>query len=86
MKCYCHVDGFIDYCRSLDETFNELPELYSKFKSTKINHKIEVNNTGLGIATDVDILCQSCKATSSVPAAKTKFQDINMKGKYTLHK
>ena len=86
LKCYCHVDGFIEYCRSLDEKFNELPELYSKFKSTKRNDKIEVNNHGLGIATDLDILCKSCKATSSVPAATTKFQDINMKGKYTLHK
>ena len=86
MKCYCHVDGFIEHCRSLDKNFNELPDLYSKFKSTKRNDKIKVNNTGLSIATDLNILCQSCNATGSVPAATTKFQDINMKGKYTLHK
>ena len=32
LKCYCHVDAFIQYCGSLDDKFTELPDLYSKFK------------------------------------------------------
>ena len=36
LKCYCHVDAFIQYCGSLDDKFIELPDLYSKFKKETI--------------------------------------------------
>ena len=35
LKCYYHVDDFIQYCGSLDDKFKELPDLYSKFKKEK---------------------------------------------------
>ena len=85
-KCYCHVDTFIQYCGSLDDKFKAFPDLYTKFKKEKRNDKIKVNDSGLGITTDLDIVCSSCNANAPAPAATTKFQDINMKGKYTLHK
>ena len=35
LKCYYHVNDFIDYCVSLDDKCKELADLYTKFKQGK---------------------------------------------------
>ena len=69
-KCYCHVDTFIQYCEYLDNKFKELPDLYSKFKKENRSDKIKVNDSGLGITTDLDIVCSSCNTNALAPVAR----------------
>ena len=48
--------------------------------------KIKVNDTGLGIATDLDILCSNYNVKASAPVATTTFKCVNVKGDLTRYK
>ena len=60
LKCYCHVNDFIQYCATFDDKHKQLHDLYSKFKQETRKDKIKVNDSGLGIAIDLDTLCFNC--------------------------
>ena len=48
--------------------------------------KIKVNDAGLGIATDLDILCSNYNVKASAPVATTTFKCVNVKGDLTRYK
>ena len=86
MKCYCHVNNFVQYCATLDDKYKQLSDLYYEFKQETRKDKIKINDSGLGIATDLDILCNNCNVKASAPAAITTFKGVNVKGELASHK
>ena len=58
--------------------------MHSKFKKETRKDKIKVNNSGIGIVTE--ILYSNCNAKASALAATTPFKCVNVKGKLTSYK
>ena len=57
-----------------------------EFKQETKKDKIKTNDSGLGIATDLDILCNNCNVKASAPAAITTFKGVNVKEELASHK
>ena len=88
--CNCHVGivlkDFIGYCSSIDSKYTKLAELHAKYKYTKKKGEIQVKDTCLGIANDVEISCSCCNAKAVSTAVPSTFQGKNLRGEYTSQK
>ena len=60
--------------------------MYSKFKQKTKKDKIKGIDSGLGITTDLDILCSNFNVKVSAPVATAPFNGVNVKGELTSHK
>ena len=85
--CNCHVNNiikdFIGFCSSIDSKYTKLTELYAKYKYARKKGEIQVKDTCLGIANDVEISCSCCNAKAVSTKVPSTFQGKTLKGEYT---
>ena len=82
--CFCFtnhtLDAFINYCCSIDKTFEKLKEMKNEYK-WKDKSKIIITEKCLGIETTVEVSCSRCKEKVIVEAVPSKFKGKTLQGK-----
>ena len=71
------VDDFVEYYCKVDNAFEILREMKSKYKQSKKKSSPTVNEQCIGLATLFEIRCSSCESTAVAKATEWPF-----KGKY----
>ena len=79
------VDDFVNYCCKVDNTFEKLRKMQSKYKQSKKNSSLSVNEKCIGLATIFEIRCSSCTSTSVVKATESPFKEKDVKGNPRYH-